>query len=323
MMDKVSIIIPVYNTEKYLEKCIKSVCNQTYQNLEIICVDDGSTDESGRILDRFAQVDKRIKVMHKANEGVSAARNDGLRIATGEWIGFVDSDDYIAEDMYEIMLKSNENHRADIISCGYYMDYVEYCVVAANKKEVPTEAVETKQFLRYIYERDCYKGVASYLWTRLISRELLYCEDASLRHEFSKDFDVSEDLVFLAEVMQESKYSLYVEKPMYHYLQRENSACHDEKKQLATLSWVRAYLRIIEILEQTQVDTYTYNLIVRMMVYRCGKFMEIAIQYQEKKSYDWLKNIVNQYFHIYKLANEQFPDRIEWLADLLNYEWKE
>ena len=104
-MKKVSVIVPVYNVENYLEECVNSILNQTYENLEIILVDDGSTDNCPQICDDWAKKDKRIKVIHKANGGVSSARNVGLDNATGEYIGFVDSDDYIDITMYEKMLK--------------------------------------------------------------------------------------------------------------------------------------------------------------------------------------------------------------------------
>ena len=99
-----SIIVPVYNVEKYIGKCIESIVNQTYKDLEIILVDDGSTDNSGKICDEWARKDKRIKVIHKKNGGLSDARNAGLDICTGDYIGFVDSDDYIELNMYEDLL---------------------------------------------------------------------------------------------------------------------------------------------------------------------------------------------------------------------------
>lgn len=317
MKEKISVIIPVYNTEQYLEKCIQSVLDQTYTNLEIICVDDGSTDNSGAILDAFAKKDERIKVIHKENEGVSEARNTALCVATGDWIGFVDSDDYIDADMYGTMLEANEQQEADIISCGYYLEYEDRCVVAENKKCVPTYAVDTREFLKYVYERDNYKGVASYLWTRLLRRGLVYNEDEKLVRLFSKEFDVSEDLVFLAELMRDSKKSLYVDKPMYHYLQRENSACHDEEKQLSGLSWIRAYLKILEIFEGSNVDEEVYNFVVRMMVFRCGKFMELAIKHNDRSAYMWLKKVVEKYYDVYVIANQEYPDRLDWLDNLL------
>lgn len=323
MMDKVSIIIPVYNTEKYIEKCIQSVCNQTYQNLEIICVDDGSTDDSGKILDRFAQADKRIKVIHKENEGVSAARNDGLRIATGEWIGFVDSDDYIAEDMYEIMMKANVNQEADIVSCGYYFDNNGKCLSAENKKKVPDRIISTREFLLYIYERDIYKAVGGYLWSRLFRKALIKDDTGRLKNEFPEEYGVGEDIIFLSQVLMNSQKSLYVEKSLYYYVQRGNSAVHDERKQLETLSWAKAYLYVLDLYKKERVSEYVYQIIARMYVYRCGRLAEVAIQYNLKDKYSKLKNMISDYKEIYEKTNLENPERIKWINSILDYEWKE
>ena len=120
MDELVSIIVPVYNVEKYLRPCLDSILAQTYKNLEIILVDDGSPDHSGAICDEFAARDPRVRVIHKTNGGLSDARNAGLDIATGDYIGFVDSDDWIAEDMFEYLLRNILVHSADIAECGYY-----------------------------------------------------------------------------------------------------------------------------------------------------------------------------------------------------------
>lgn len=115
----ISIIIPVYNVKEYLEKCIQSVVLQTYKNLEIILVDDGSADGSGAVCDEFAQRDSRIKVIHKENGGLSDARNAGLDIASGDYIGFVDSDDYIHPDMYRLLYETISEHNADVAECSH------------------------------------------------------------------------------------------------------------------------------------------------------------------------------------------------------------
>ena len=105
MKPEISIIVPVYNVEKYLVQCLNSICNQTYKNLQIILVDDGSEDLSGKICDEYQEKDKRIHVIHKKNEGLSEARNVGVQMAMGKYVGFVDSDDWIELDMYEILWK--------------------------------------------------------------------------------------------------------------------------------------------------------------------------------------------------------------------------
>lgn len=140
----VSIIIPIYNVEKYLERCVKSVIEQSYTNLEIFLVDDGSPDNSGAIADSLAKNDKRIKVIHQKNKGLSGARNTGIKQATGEWIMFVDSDDFIDSDMVKTMLNIAIKNKAEIVACNvdrvsddghinYYGD-VNECFTVDNKK---------------------------------------------------------------------------------------------------------------------------------------------------------------------------------------------
>ena len=116
----ISIIIPVYKVEKYLEKCIKSVLDQTYKNLQIILVDDGSPDNCGNICDNYAKIDNRIEVIHKANGGLSEARNVGLKVARGEYIGFVDSDDYVSNEMFENLYNTLISNDVDVSICNFY-----------------------------------------------------------------------------------------------------------------------------------------------------------------------------------------------------------
>ena len=128
MMDNVnspiiSVIIPIYNVEEFLPKCIDSVLNQTLKNVEIILVDDGSTDNSSIICDEYALLDNRITVIHKKNEGLSASRNIGIDVAKGNYLAFVDSDDWIEESMFEIMYNTIVTNDADMVVCNYYEDY--------------------------------------------------------------------------------------------------------------------------------------------------------------------------------------------------------
>lgn len=119
----ISVIIPVYNVESYLKRCLDSVINQSYQDLEIILIDDGSTDNSSKICDEYASNDPRVIVIHKQNAGQAAARNDGINIAKGEYIAFVDSDDWIELDMYELLMQAIIDTKADIVASGLNMVY--------------------------------------------------------------------------------------------------------------------------------------------------------------------------------------------------------
>ena len=134
----ISVIIPVYNVEKYLNRCVQSVCNQTYHNLEIILVDDGSTDNSGKLCDEWAVKDLRIKVIHKDNGGLSSARNIGLDNAKGEYIGYVDSDDWIDMEMYSYLWTILKSYQVDVAFCDFYR----------FRKRVPNKKVKEKIILR-------------------------------------------------------------------------------------------------------------------------------------------------------------------------------
>ena len=121
----ISIIIPVYNVGQYLDKCIKSVINQTYKDIEIICVDDGSTDASSEICDKYGKIDSRIKVIHKTNGGLVSARQAGLKVSRGKYVGFVDGDDWIDKEMYECMFQIIEKYKVDMVETGVVDSYGE------------------------------------------------------------------------------------------------------------------------------------------------------------------------------------------------------
>lgn len=147
MSEKISVVVPVFNIEKYVERCAYSILNQTYANLEIIMVDDGSTDGSGKIIDQIAASDSRIKVIHKENGGVTSARMAGIKSATGEWIGFVDGDDEVEPDMFRHLLQNAIIYQADISHCGYQMvfpdgriDYYYNTGVLERQDNMPVDA---------------------------------------------------------------------------------------------------------------------------------------------------------------------------------------
>ena len=119
----ISVIVPVYKVENFLDRCVESIVGQTYENLEIILVDDGSPDNCPAICDNWAKKDGRIKVIHKENGGLSSARNAGLDVVTGEYFGFIDSDDWIEKDFFEFLITNALKENADISRCGLYLDY--------------------------------------------------------------------------------------------------------------------------------------------------------------------------------------------------------
>lgn len=215
MLPKVSVIVPIYKVENYLNRCVNSILNQTYKNIEVILVDDGSPDKCGEIADSYAIKDNRVKSFHKENGGLSDARNYGMKYVTGEYIVFVDSDDWIKEEMIETLVGIAMDLKADIVQSGFYYAYETYLLyddryysedmlpIQLNKNELMRELV--------INER-----VKNFAWGKLYKTKLikdLYFEKGVL----------FEDVFWAHKVMDRvDKYAI-CHKPMCYYLQRSDS----------------------------------------------------------------------------------------------------
>jgi len=311
----ISIIIPVYNTDSYLCRCLDSIINQTYENIELICIDDGSTDSSGAILDEYARIDKRIHVVHKNNEGVAVARNTAMSTSKGEYISFVDSDDYISSEMFEKMLGAFEKD-VDIVSCNFSYSYNDGRIERIeNKKEVPEEALNPSDMLRYMYERDLYRGVSGYLWTRMVRSQLIKGDD---RLVFRRDLDTTDDIVFVAELTCRSRKIKYINESFYYYTQREGSIVHDDEENLRTLVWCKSWEETIRIYEDAKMRKEDIDYIRRMYVYRCGKILEYAIKKNNKEKIEILKEKIRPFLDVYEKTNIEYPDRIKWIKCLVD-----
>ena len=210
----ISVIVPVYNVKTYLDECIQSILNQTYKKLEIILVDDGSTDGSGELCDSYAQVDSRINIIHKENGGLSDARNKGMEVATGEYIGFVDADDYIESNMYEVLVNAAKEKDAVLVSARYKYS-------GDRKDTTPGEtgavnSIESVDFLSHLISQDGIIVTSYSVWDRLYKRSLI----SSLR--FPKGL-CYEDIVFSTKAILDAKKVIYVDKKLYNYRVRNDS----------------------------------------------------------------------------------------------------
>ena len=207
----ISVIVPVYNVEKYLEKCLDSIITQTYEHLEVILVDDGSKDSSGKICDRYAKLDKRIKVIHKDNGGQASARNLALSISSGSFVGFVDSDDWIEPNMYEELI--NGIGQNDIAVCGRYR----VDETTGERSKVFTSdcpiIIDNKEAVRRFLTFDMIDAAS---WDKLFRRKLL---DGVLYPEGY----ICEDLPFVYNSLKKANGVIQIGKPLYNYLQRSGS----------------------------------------------------------------------------------------------------
>ena len=210
----ISIIVPVYNVEKYLRRCVDSILAQTYQNIEVLLVDDGSPDNSGAICDEYAEKDSRVRVFHKPNGGVSSARNLGLKEAKGDYIGFVDADDYIDKTMYEVLLCNLIKENSDISICSYNQEdsngifhkhwpHDDYLTITGDRQ---IEYLISNQY----YTCSC--------WDRLFKKELL--KD----FWFDESKKVYEDLLFLYEVAKISSNTVFTSSPLYYYCNNDGTS---------------------------------------------------------------------------------------------------
>ena len=303
MSPLISVIVPVYNVEQYIDRCVESIINQTYQNLEIILVDDGSTDNSGIKCDEWKKKDKRVVVVHKKNGGLSDARNAGLEIANGEYIGFVDSDDYICLDMYRILSETMEKTQANIVECKRRRFTDSDTNLSANSCDFSIEVFDAEQaLLELILERKL-KQTA---WNKLYQRRSI-----TTLFEVGK---INEDEYWTYQIFGKAKKIVSVDTELYYYYQRELSIMH-EKYSVKRLDGVKARKERLEYIKKCYPSLtnhaclsyiwacfYHYQVICRTKDfdkdchYRellhkeyCSYFSNDALQAQPLKQKFWMK----------------------------------
>lgn len=287
---KVSVIVPVYNVEIYLKKCINSILNQTFRNLEIILVDDGSTDDSGIICDEYALIDERLKVIHKENGGLSSARNIGIDNATGDYLAFIDSDDWIEPNMLEVLLERIKQDNSDISICEYLEVYNE------EEKITNTTMIENKIFTNYKALKNIYDNklniTMTVTWNKLYKKEL-FKNITFPNGKIHEDEFTTYKLLYAAEKVS------YINKKMYYYRQRENSIMKSKfsKKRLDTLDAIEER---VDFMKDIVKDDELYNMTI---VFYYNVIMNCYFLYQEsnKDDYYTLKDILKRARKIYKI----------------------
>lgn len=270
----ISVIIPVYKVQEHLNRCIESIVGQTHNNLEIILVDDGSPDNCPKMCDEWAKKDKRIKILHIENSGVANARNIGIKIATGDYIAFVDSDDYIELNLYEILLSLAIDYNADITLCDFQIN----------------EEDDNKSNFRKVSKLDALKLIAigdykyGVIWNKLYKRQII----GEIK---MPPLICCEDLVFNYYVFKESAVIVETDHKLYHYMQNKESVTN---KELNIGSFDAVHSKEIILAEEHGTDLEKYA--VRGLISSCfvglsriilsGKFIE---------KYNYLKNYVLKY----------------------------
>lgn len=299
----ISIIVPIYKVEDYLEKCIESILAQSITNFELILIDDGSPDECGKICDSYASKDNRIKVVHKQNEGLSAARNSGLDIAEGDYIGFVDSDDWIHKKMYETLLTLLIDNNADIAQCEFIRTFDEEEAVDNNQKNT-IETFNNNESLKNIYNKKAISTVVS--WNKLYKKDLF----EYIRFPKGK---IHEDEFTTHKLLYKSKKLVYTNKVLYFYRQTPNSIMNSKfnKKRLDILDAMQERLEFAELIQNEMFINETFQKYMYRLLsyyYKCKK--EIP---EEKNIIRDIKKRSNSlYFKYYINSNSRIRSKIKY-----------
>lgn len=307
MKDLVSIIIPVYNVERFLERCICSVLQQSYKRLEIILVDDGSTDDSGNICEKYANRDSRIHVLHKENGGLSSARNAGMDMMSGVFFTFIDSDDWV-EDNYikELVRNIHDEENIDIVQCGYCeRNDNKECIYDAHIFE---ELLATKKEIMDAFFKS--QNLKTMAWMKLYRAELFQ----SIRFVNGKN---NEDTIFFADYIDKIKYIKIIDKKMYNYYVNSNSIMHAalNKKKVDDAYYSAEYM-----LNKCYTSFPEYS--IYMMRNICSISMGLYMQLENPEKDTQLRKCIlekfNKYYRKIKGKRNIFSHRIYWKFKIFN-----
>lgn len=302
-MQKISVIVPVFNREDKISRCLDSILNQSYRNLEIICVDDKSTDGSLRILNEYADNDERIKVIAlDKNVGVSTARNIGLDNATGEWIAFVDSDDYIDKNMYEEMLLAANSSGAEIVLSG--LDIIQ----GKEHNETKIELTPNKKYCKEIIFSEIlplftstgkYNLVLFSFSTKLYSRKLL--ERKPVR--FSDGILYQEDKLFVIEVFALCESLIYIDKAFYKY-EPSAEGLYSTFREESWHSYVKLYCKFKALIKDYSIKNIHIESIYEDFAYNITWFLYRSNRIKDTKKRKKLQNEVIHNNNVQMICNE-------------------
>ena len=275
MQPKISVIVPIYNIEKYVEECIKSILEQSYNNIELILVDDGASDSSGEICDGWAKKDARIKVVHQKNGGLACAVNTGLQHVTGEWILFVDGDDFIFPHTLQHVIELQQKHEADLVIYDFSFDKQ---VESSEEVLIHTNNIGA---LKNLYIRNSeYKNirlVTTVRWTKLYRKEVL---DGIVFPEGR----IHEDEI-VHEILYRCKKVLYTNRKCYFYRQREDSIVHEtiSIKVLDKLQAFKERVHFFENIENTELMNLAINKFVLLFIQMFCKSENVKEESEKKR----------------------------------------
>ena len=307
----ISVVIPIYNVEKYLKKCIESVINQTYKNLEIILVNDGSTDNSKNIIDEYSLIDNRIKVINKKNGGLSDARNVGIEIAKGDYIAFLDSDDWIELNMYEKLYSYIKQENADIVQCSYQEVYNEEVNNQKIKEEI--KLISGKDSLYNLSGENHGKTVV--VWNKIYKREL-FNDIRFPKGKYHEDEFTTYKLLYKANKIVD------LNLPLVYYRQRDGSIMNS-KFNIKRLDALEAFNERLAFYKEKNLNELQQITIAQILHFTNLFYIKIKDS-DIKNKYEILKilrqNIKNDYILFMKNKYVSLKQKILLTIFVLNKE---
>lgn len=301
---KISVVVPVYNTVKYLQRCVDSILNQTFKEFEVLLIDDGSSDGSERLCDKLASTDKRIRVIHQSNSGVSVARNNGIESAAGEYLLFVDSDDYLERDMIKSLIYNTTHNNADLCMCGYKRVFS-----SENQDVLEKEGIYDIEGIRALMKKWKLDPIIGSPCNKLFNMSIL--NKYNIR--FIPEIKYAEDYMFNVEYLKHISNLYVVEKPFYNYymetpgsLSKTNFTDIDAlwNVQLLVLQKVSGYLNSIEVSDTGVIsEIFCYMFVVNI----CNR----AKQKSKDDFINWCKEIRKTERYMQMLKRKAYITRLK------------
>lgn len=292
--------------ELYIKKCLDSVLSQTYENLEVLIINDGSMDNCGDICEAYANKDNRIRVFHQSNRGLSMALNVGLEKATGDYIGFVDSDDWIERTMYEELYNALKSADVPISICSYFNALENESTPVENKERIPADIILTKDLALYPLKRDNYLGFCGYVWNKLYDARIIKIEGLRFKEKIKYGMDI---IFYTTLVLSQQCTGVYVNKPLYHYLQRSSAISKSKSIDIKT-DILLVYKEVERLLNEygcSEESRWARG----FYCYHAGVIASLAMENNNQPLFLSMQAEIKNHLADYTSTNSDNPDKIK------------
>lgn len=315
---QLSVIIPLYNAVETLDRCLANILKETEVSLEVILVNDSSTDETLTLCEKYSMCDERVRHITRPNGGVAAARNTGLAIACGEYVTFVDQDDWIEPETYRVSMQTALEQKADMVVFNYTKDMGNHVERMRNRSKIPFVTESRDKLVEYAFYREEYRGYAAYVWNKLFRRSFL--QEHNIR--FEDGLRRGDDIVFYSAVAAYGPKTCYINRDFYHYVQREDSITHtwtsDNVERLGEI--LTGYERAMEILVKNGVSKEALDYMKCFYVFHASLLYELAAEHGLVEKKGVYRKEMKKYIAEYKKQNAAYPSRIEKVEGLIGEE---